>query len=39
VPGVDAVIEDDSGRRYTVSMVARSPLPDDRRPCVYLLPT
>jgi signal peptidase len=39
VPGVGAVIGDDSGRRYVVSMVARSPLPDDRRPCVYLLPT
>jgi signal peptidase I len=39
VPGVDAVVEDDSGRRYVVSLVARSPLPDDQRPCVYLLPT
>jgi signal peptidase I len=39
VPGVGTAIGDDSGRRYVVSMVARSPLPDDQRPCVYLLPT
>jgi len=30
---------DDGERRYLVSKIAPSPLPGDRRPCAYLLPT
>ena len=29
---------EDGERRYLVSKIAPSPLPRDRRPCVYLLP-
>jgi hypothetical protein len=36
-PLVGTEIEDGQ-RRYRISKVASSPLPDDRRPCAYLLP-
>ncbi|MDH4101979.1 MAG: hypothetical protein OEW52_08360 [Thermoleophilia bacterium] len=34
-PGAEV---EDGERRYLVSKIAPSPLPGDRRPCVYLLP-
>jgi hypothetical protein len=38
VPGPDDVLELVEGERpYIVSRVIRSPLPDDTRPCVYLV--
>jgi hypothetical protein len=37
-PLVGSEIEDGE-RRYRVTKVADSPLPADRRPCLYLLPS
>jgi hypothetical protein len=36
-PAPGTVLEDDD-RRFRVTKVASSPLPDDPRPCAYLLP-
>jgi len=36
-PAPGSVLEDDE-RRYRVTKVAPSPLPDDPRPCAYLVP-
>lgn len=36
-PPVGAEVEE-AERRYRVTKVAPSPLPDDRRPCAYLQP-
>lgn len=36
-PQVGSEIEN-AERRYRVTKIADSPLPDDRRPCAYLLP-
>jgi len=35
-PGTEV---EDGERRYRVSKIAPSPLPDDHRPCAYLLPS
>jgi hypothetical protein len=37
-PLVGSEVEDGE-RRYRVTKVAPSPLPDDTRPCLYLLPS
>jgi hypothetical protein len=36
-PAPGSVLEDDD-RRFRVTKVAPSPLPDDPRPCAYLIP-
>ncbi len=38
-PSVGSVVELEGQGRWVVNRVSPSPLPQDRRPCAYLLPT
>ena len=37
-PAVGSTVELDGEGRWIVNRVSQSPLPQDRRPCAYLLP-
>ena len=37
-PAVGAMVELDGQGRWVVNRIGQSPLPQDRRPCAYLLP-
>ena len=38
-PPVGSIVELDGQGRWVVNRIGQSPLPQDRRPCAYLLPT
>ena len=38
-PSVGSIVELEGQGRWIVNRVSASPLPQDRRPCAYLLPT
>ena len=38
-PSVGSIVELDGQERWVVNRIGQSPLPQDRRPCAYLLPT
>jgi len=38
-PSVGSVVELDGQGKWVVNRISQSPLPQDRRPCAYLLPT
>jgi hypothetical protein len=37
-PSVGSVVELDGQGKWVVNRISQSPLPQDRRPCAYLLP-
>jgi hypothetical protein len=37
-PSVGTVVELDGQGKWVVNRISQSPLPQDRRPCAYLLP-
>ena len=37
-PPVGSIVELDGQGRWVVNRISQSPLPQDRRPCAYLLP-
>ena len=38
-PSIGSVVELDGQGKWVVNRIGQSPLPQDRRPCAYLLPT
>jgi hypothetical protein len=38
-PSVGSVVELDGQGKWVVNRISQSPLPQDRRPCAYLLPS
>jgi hypothetical protein len=38
-PAVGSIVEIEGQGRWVVNRISSSPLPQDRRPCAYLLPT
>jgi hypothetical protein len=38
-PSVGSIVELEGQGRWIVNRISPSPLPQDRRPCAYLLPT